>query len=538
MIDQMTQQFDKYDILIIDDARESLWLLNRILEERGYRVRPATSGRLALKSAAAKVPDLILLDVKMPEMDGYEVCRRLKSNEQSRKIPVIFISAHGESAKKVEGFKAGGVDFITKPFERQEVLARVEIHLRLHELTEHLEQQVEQRTRQLRQEIAERKRTEEILQQSEERYRSIFENAVEGIFQATPGAKGRFVSANPAHARILGYDSPEQMMAQVTEIGPRIWIDPHDRKVFSEQVAKGAVTGFEAQMRRRDGRSIWVSLNARPVSDASGELDYIEGIMLDITDRKQAEEKLNEYREHLEELVRDRTAQFEAANKELHNFTYTVSHDLRAPLRHIDGFVELLQKKAGTALDENSRHYMDNISEAAKKMGLLIDELLAFSRMGRHLLSLQRVALKELVHDILGEFEPETAGRRIDWRIGDLPVVNGDAAMLRIVLGNLIANALKFTRPRQEAQIEIGSQPGQNAEAVIFVRDNGVGFDMTYADKLFGVFQRLHGADQFEGTGIGLANVRRIIARHGGRTWAQAEPGQGAIFFFSLPHTV
>ncbi|MGD8846866.1 MAG: PAS domain S-box protein [Desulfobacteraceae bacterium] len=258
----------------------------------------------------------------------------------------------------------------------------------------------------------------------------------------------------------------------------------------------------------------------------------------EIAERKRAQEELDRHREHLEELVHERTAELEASNKELQDFTYSVSHDLRAPLRHIDGFMELLQEKTATDIDEQGRHYMDAISGAAKKMGRLIDELLAFTWMGRHLLSLQRVALKELVRDILGEFEPETAGRRIDWRIGDLPVVNGDAAMLRIVLGNLIANALKFTRPRQEAQIEIGSQPGQNAEAVIFVRDNGVGFDMTYADKLFGVFQRLHGADQFEGTGIGLANVRRIIARHGGRTWAQAEPGQGAIFFFSLPHTV
>ena len=215
----------------------------------------------------------------------------------------------------------------------------------------------------------------------------------------------------------------------------------------------------------------------------------------------------------------------------MHAFTYSVSHDLRAPLRHIDGFIELLQRKTETVIDEQGRHYMAAISEAAQKMGLLIDDLLSFSRMGRHAVTVQQVDLSRLVRDILREFEPDSAGRNIDWRIGDLPMVSGDKVMLRAVLVNLISNALKFTRTRGQAQIEIGSLPGQDAETVIFVRDNGVGFDMTYADKLFGVFQRLHSAEEFEGTGIGLANVRRNIARHGGRTWAEGEVDQGAFPF-------
>jgi light-regulated signal transduction histidine kinase (bacteriophytochrome) len=178
---------------------------------------------------------------------------------------------------------------------------------------------------------------------------------------------------------------------------------------------------------------------------------------------------------------------------------------------------------------------MDAISDAAQKMGLLVDDLLSFSRMGRHALSFQAVDLESLVREVIDELEPDAVGRDIDWSIGDLPAIRGDAPMLRMVLANLIANALKFTRPRETARIEIGSQPGSKAETVIFVSDNGVGFDMAYADKLFGVFQRLHCADEFDGTGIGLANVRRIIARHGGRTWAEGKPDQGATFFFSLP---
>jgi light-regulated signal transduction histidine kinase (bacteriophytochrome) len=217
--------------------------------------------------------------------------------------------------------------------------------------------------------------------------------------------------------------------------------------------------------------------------------------------------------------VAERTAELTASNKELEAFSYSVSHDLRAPLRHIDGFLEMLQKKAETALDEQSRHCMDAISDAARKMGLLIDDLLSFSRMGRHAMSFQPVDLGSIVRDIIRELEPDTAGRTIEWRIGDLPAVSGDASMLRMVLDNLISNALKFTRPRQKSQIEVGSLTDQNCETVIFVRDNGVGFDMNYMGKLFGVFQRLHRADEFDGTGIGLASVRRIIARHGGRTW-------------------
>jgi light-regulated signal transduction histidine kinase (bacteriophytochrome) len=290
-----------------------------------------------------------------------------------------------------------------------------------------------------------------------------------------------------------------------------------------------------------------LTLNRKiPVADRPDELEHVvrainsmsKNLMQSMAERQQAEKDLRRLNTELDRRVLNRTAQLEAANKELEGFTYSVSHDLRAPLRHIDGFLELLRNKAGNALNEQARYYMDAISDAAGKMGRLIDDLLSFSRMGRHALTVRKVALGELVHDIQSEFEPDTAGRNIDWRIGDLPVVSGDGAMLRIVLVNLISNALKFTRPRHQARIEISALPGRTSEVVISVRDNGVGFDMAYADKLFSVFQRLHRADEFEGTGIGLANVRRIIARHGGRTWAEGAFNQGAVFYFSLPQSI
>jgi light-regulated signal transduction histidine kinase (bacteriophytochrome) len=216
-----------------------------------------------------------------------------------------------------------------------------------------------------------------------------------------------------------------------------------------------------------------------------------------------------------------------------------VSHDLRAPLRHIDGFLSLLKERTEASLDEQSRHYMDTISRAARRMAALIDDLLSFSRMGRQEIATTRVALSALLREVLHDLEPETASRTIDWHIEDLPLISGDRSMLRVVLVNLISNALKFTQPRARAEITIGCLReygnGNENEIVVFVRDNGVGFDMQYAGKLFGVFERLHSVEDFEGTGIGLANVRRVITRHGGRTWAEGKVDGGATFYFSLP---
>jgi PAS domain S-box-containing protein len=247
--------------------------------------------------------------------------------------------------------------------------------------------------------------------------------------------------------------------------------------------------------------------------------------------------KVREFAATLEKRVEDRTAQLEVANKELEAFAYSVSHDLRAPLRHINGFIELLGKDQGSGVSEKNARYLQIICEAAKQMGELIDDLLTFSRMAREELRKTCLNPTPVVNDVVASLRSEIEGRTVRWMIHELPMVTADPAMLKLVFVNLISNAQKFTRTRDVAEIEVGTIESDGKEIILFVKDNGVGFDMEYVHKLFGVFQRLHSKDEFEGTGIGLANVRRIISRHGGRTWAEGTVGVGASFYFSLPAT-
>jgi light-regulated signal transduction histidine kinase (bacteriophytochrome) len=253
-----------------------------------------------------------------------------------------------------------------------------------------------------------------------------------------------------------------------------------------------------------------------------------------MTREQQAAAEIRRLNEELERRVRERTAQLEVANKELEAFSYSISHDLRAPLRHIAGYVRLLMHDAGPRLDETSRQHLDTIAASARNLGELIDALLAFSRTGRADLNRQPVDLATVVEDARQELAQEAAGRHIDWQLGPLPVLQGDPIMFRQVMINLLSNALKYTRTRERARIELGATESAQ-ETTVFIRDNGVGFDMAHADKLFGVFQRLHPTSEFEGVGIGLANVWRIIRRHDGRVWAEGAVDGGATFYFSIP---
>jgi PAS domain S-box-containing protein len=340
--------------------------------------------------------------------------------------------------------------------------------------------------------------------------------------------------------RIFGI--PAQKSALTLEEWHEKWlklIHPDDRsragRAYAEALRGGPPYNVEYRVVRPSGEERLIHSEAGLARDESGRPYRMLGMMQDITERRRAEDEIRELNQKLEQRVEERTAELAAANRELEAFAYSVSHDLRAPLRAIDGYRGLLQKRLGSLLDEEGERYLANISDAAMRMGRLIEDLLSFSRMGRREMARLQVDLGALVKEVIHELTQEPVGRCVEWRIAELPVVTGDRAMLRVVVVNLLSNALKFTRSRERAEIEIACSPDADGAMVFSVRDNGVGFDMAYAHKLFGVFHRLHRQEDFEGTGIGLATVRRVVARHGGRTWAESRMGAGATFYFSLP---
>lgn len=297
-----------------------------------------------------------------------------------------------------------------------------------------------------------------------------------------------------------------------------------------ETIKGGRVWSGEIKNRAKDGTFYWVATTIVPFLDEHGQPSQYIAIRADITERKRAEERVVQLNAELQAG----SAQLVEANGELESFSYSVSHDLRAPLRHVQGYVELLDRASAGQLSAKAQRYVEIIKAASVDMGQLIDDLLEFSRMGRAEMRESRVELAALVHETIRKLEMATAGRNIVWQVAPLPVVLGDPAMLQQVMANLVGNAVKYSARRDPARIEIACAGDEDGRAVLFVRDNGAGFDMQYVDKLFGVFQRLHRADEFEGTGIGLATVRRIVARHGGRAWAEGAPDQGATFYVTL----
>lgn len=378
-------------ILLVDDTPSTFDILRCPLEKEGYHVYVANNGEKAIKRAAQIIPNLILLDVLMPGMDGLETCRRLKNSKDTRQVPIIFMTALTSTENKVAGFKAGGVDYITKPIEIEEVLVRIKTQLTLSKMHRKLELQ----NRRLKREITERR--------------------------------------------------------------------------------------------------------------------------------------------HAEELIKKKIALLEATNKELESFSYSVSHDLRAPLRAISGFCQILDSEYASKLDSEGKRLVEIIIQNAHEMSQLINDLLNFSHSGWQAMRYTEVDMTKLVKEVIQELKSIAPERKIDFRIASLPSAQGDRALLHQIFMNLLNNAVKFTAPKENAVIEVGSKL-YKGEVFYYVKDNGVGFDMQYSDKMFGVFQRLHRSEEFDGTGVGLAVVQRIINRHGGRVWAEGKVGNGAAFYFTLPN--
>ena len=371
--------------------------------------------------------------------------------------------------------------------------------------------------------ITERKKAEE----ERGRLASIVESAGDAII--SKDLSGIIQTWNAGAENIFGYKAEEVIGKPVSILIPPGHTDEVPEILVRIKQGEN-IEKFESERMRKDGRIIPVSLTFSPIKDASGKVIGASKIAHDITGRKQAEEQIKA----LNVALKHQVAKLHTANKELDSFAYSIAHDLRAPLRHMSGFVELLQKRLEEHADEKIRDYAAVITQASKKMGMLIDDLLNFSRLGRSEMHKRKVNLNALVSEVIREIQEELKGRDIIWEIDELPDVLGDQSLLRLVMVNLISNAVKFTSTCPQAEIKIGCKD-EGDKFTCSVKDNGVGFDMKYVNKIFGVFQRLHTQNEFEGTGIGLAIVQRIIARHGGRVWADSVAGQGAAFYVTLP---
>jgi PAS domain S-box-containing protein len=385
--------------------------------------------------------------------------------------------------------------------------------------------------------ITELKKAQQEAVREQERLKFIFESVPIGIclnMVRRDGSVMRLI--NDAHLRISGVTREQERLG-----GREFWKSishPGDRErqaLLSRRIEEGAIDRYSMDKRyiRPNGEIVWVMFSLQRRGYDDGSLEDLTTVA-DITERKRAEEEVRTLNASLELRVKERTAELEVANRELEAFSYSVSHDLRTPLRHIQGFIELLRRDPTSNLSETGRRHLLVVLESAQRMGLLIDNLLAFSRMGRSEMCLRTVKMNDVVGKVIQDMFPDTRERNIEWKIDDLPAVQADEAMIYQVWMNLISNAVKYTRNREQAEIQV--RYGKEADQFVFeVTDNGAGFEMEYAGKLFGVFQRLHGPQDFEGTGIGLANVRRIVRRHGGEAWAKGKVNEGATFYFSLP---
>jgi PAS domain S-box-containing protein len=415
--------------------------------------------------------------------------------------------------------------------------------------------------------ISDRKKGEQALRQSEEKYREIFQNSPIAIFQST--REGRFLSVNPALAAMFGYPSPAEMVASVTNIPEQLFVHPEQRSELLRAVLAASVfVRREVDYRRIDGTNIVANLYMRAVRDHEGAILFLEGFVEDITDRKLAYELTRTLNQELEQRVHERTVELEqanaalqhevevrhqaqmeisclndgllrqrsaleTANRELESFSFSISHDLRAPLRNICAFANLLIDHFGAALEDKALLYLQKIITSCTKMQELIDGLLSLSRISLGDLNTVSLDLAVYVREIAQELQQAEPQREVTFIIADSAPGRADPILIRSVLENLLRNAWKYTSKREKAVIEFGCERRQEVPT-FYVRDNGAGFEMAYADKLFGVFQRMHAAAEFEGIGIGLATVQRIIHRHGGRIWAEAEVDKGATFYFTL----
>jgi len=482
-------------ILVVDDNPDLRGYLIEVLSPLGL-VEGVADGHEALARALASPPELVLTDVMMPGLDGFGLLRALRADPRTSTTPVVLMSARTGEERVIEGLAQGANDYLLKPFSSRELVSRVRTHLE---------------TAQLRRELLLGARELD----------AIVENVPHMLF-VKDAERLTFTRINRAGEVLLGVDRSVLLGKSDHDFFPPDQVEQfttRDRETLAGTIGVDIV---EEPIDTPHGRR-WLHTKKVPIFDEHGRPRYLLGISEDITDRRLQQD----------ELVRAKEAA-EIANRELESFSYSVAHDLRAPLRGIDGFAQALAEDYAAQLDADGQRYLRFVRESAQRMGVLIDDLLDLSRVTRSEVVRQDVDLSALAAAVVGRLERHEPGRVVTVDVQPAMVADGDAHLLGVVLDNLIGNAWKFTRKRLDAHIAVGATIGDDGVTVFFVRDNGAGFDEAYANKLFGVFQRLHSQQEFEGTGVGLATVQRIVLRHGGRLWARGVVGEGATFSFSL----
>ncbi len=477
--------FEKVNILLVDDRRENLIALEAILQTLDQNLVQVSSGAEALKYLLKHDAAVILLDVEMPDMDGFQTATLIREREKSRHTPIIFLTAISKTDVHVsQGYSIGGVDYIFKPFDaevlKSKVSAFVDMFKQRHEV-----------------------QLQSALLKTERDFVSAVLDTVNSLVLVLD-SEARILRVNRAWELTTGYTLNEVHKHYLWE-----YVD--DRQATEAFLRSGKSNS--------DCEGFWLTkgTSRRLVSWCFQLLDSDVG-----TDRHLVitGQDITELRQHTEELE---------------NFTYSVSHDMRAPIRAIDGFTRILIEEYASKLDDEGRRLLEIVRSNTEKMGELIDGLLALSRLGREKIIFSVIDMADLAKNSFQEQQAvDSPNRKISFNVDALPRAYGDKRLITQVFQNLLANAIKFTRNEASASIEVGHLSGAG-EDIYFVRDNGVGFDMEHAQKLFGTFQRLHAANEFEGTGIGLATVQRIINRHEGRVWAEAKPNEGATFYFALP---
>lgn len=450
----------KIAILVVEDSATQAERLAYVLERHGYAVTTAKNGKEALEMIDKTAPTLIVSDVIMPEMDGFEFCKELKTDTRFKDIPLILLTALSEPQDVLKGLECGADNFVTKPYDEAYLLTRIH----------------------------------HVLMNSQLRRESQMDTGVEIFF------KGRKYCIASEGQQIL------DLLLSTYET---------------------------AVMKNRELKELQEELKAMNELLEKRVEERTAALTAEIEERRKAEAEIGRLNVELEKRVIQRTAQLEEANRDMESFSYSVSHDLKAPLRAIDGFSNRLWKIYGDKLDGEFARLIGIVRENATKMSRLIDDILAFSRVGRSQVVMARLDMKSLVGSIIEEYAAAAQSRTVRFEIGELPPAMGDEAAVRQVFMNLLANAIKFTKSRDVAVIEMSGEE-KGADVVYHVKDNGVGFDDRFTDQLFGIFQRLHGADEFEGTGIGLAIVKRFINKLGGRVWAKGRINEGATFYFTL----